>query len=103
MSSPDYAELRKDVFERAGYRCECCLKSGNLVLEHAVPRSRGGPDSYENCWAVCSRCHRWKEAPYANGRLLVIPLGAGLFRWEWWKGPDKWLATLVRVVRDSSL
>lgn len=103
LPNAEYRELRAQIFERASYRCECCRVAVAIEIEHALPASRGGPDSEANCWATCRICHRWKEAPFANGRLLVIPLGDGLFRWEEWRGADKHLATLVRVVRDSSL
>ena len=100
-----YRILRATVYQRADYRCECCRKFVSLELEHAVPRSRGGADTPDNCWAVgafCG-CHRWKDMPFANGRLVVVPLGHGKFRWEEWKGPDKWTATLIRVIRDGRL
>ena len=103
LPSAEYAELRRQIFERAGYRCECCRLHVATELEHAQSASRGGADSADNCWGTCRLCHRWKEAPFANGRLVVVPLGDGQFRWEEWKGPDKWTATLISVVRDGSL
>lgn len=100
----EYASLGRRLLERAGYRCECCRRSDRgLEREHALPRARGGADSYDNCWITCTPCHRWKEAPFARGRLVVVPLGGGRFRWEEWGGPTKWLASLIRVVRDGSL
>ena len=104
LSTADYAEMRQRIFERAGYRCECCRMAPATEIEHALPAARGGADDADtNCWATCRTCHRWKEAPFANSRLVVVALGGGRFRWEEWKGPDKWTAHLVRVVRDGSL
>ena len=99
----EYAELRRRIFERAAYRCECCRKNIATEVEHAQSAGRGGEDSENNCWGTCRVCHRWKEAPFAKGRLVVRPLGDGQFRWEEWKGPDKWTAHLIRIVRDGSL
>ena len=104
LPSAEYAELKRRIFERAGYRCECCRVHVATELEHALPSGRGGEDSWDNCWAVCRAvCHPKKTAPFANGRLVVVPLGDGKFRWEEWRGPTKWTATLIRIIRDSSL
>lgn len=99
-----YAELGRELLERAGYRCECCRRDDRgLEREHATPAGRGGADDPDTVWICCRPCHRWKEAPYARGRLVVVPLGGGRFRWEEWRGVDKWHATLIRIVRDGSL
>lgn len=104
LSVAAYRALGRELLERAGYRCECCLRDDQgLEREHALPAGRGGADSVENVWLTCRVCHAWKVAPYARGRLVVVPLGGGRFRWEEWKGPTKWLATLVRIVRDGRL
>ena len=103
LPSAEYADLKRRIFERAGYRCECCRVHVATELEHAISAGRGGPDDFDNCYGVCRICHRWKEAPFANGRMVPVPLGGGMSRWEESKGPDKWTATLIRIIRDSSL
>lgn len=84
LSKRGYAELgRMIVVERAHGRCEACGEARALIhLEHAVPRSQGGADSWGNCWGTCTRCHRKKEAPYASGRLRVRPGGDGMFTFD---------------------
>lgn len=73
------------VIGRAGQRCEACGRRRlALELEHALPRGRGGADTWGNCWAACGGpvgCHRWKESSYGGtlGRLLVEPIGDGRF------------------------
>lgn len=80
LSVAGYLGLRRlIVWDRAGARCERCHAFG-AHLEHAIPRSAGGEDSWANCWATCPACHRLKEAPYATARLLVEPQGDGRFK-----------------------
>ena len=88
LSVSGYAALRTMLFVRANNRCECCSARLRLQIEHAVPRSAGGADSWANCWVTCERCHRMKEAPYsaATGRLLVAPQGDGRFKFRIVKG-----------------
>lgn len=82
LSVAGLAVLRNMVFGRAGGRCEACGERRFLQLEHALPRGRGGSDSWQNCWAVCGGlggCHRKKESSFRPGRLLVSPCGDGRF------------------------
>ena len=39
---------------------EKCLPSGELTLDHVVPRSRGGASTWENLVACCHLCNRQK-------------------------------------------
>jgi 5-methylcytosine-specific restriction endonuclease McrA len=49
---------RRNVFQRDGHRCQYC-GSGNepLSIDHVVPRSRGGPDTWENVTTACLPCN----------------------------------------------
>lgn len=82
-----YKRLKIVVAIRANGRCEFCnAPDGPYDLEHALPRSRGGGDTFSGCWFACRPCHRKKEAPYETGRLLVTPLGRGDFMFEMVRG-----------------
>ena len=50
---------RKAVFARDGGRCVYC---GGVAtsLDHVVPRSRGGPHTWENVVSACGRCNHVK-------------------------------------------
>jgi 5-methylcytosine-specific restriction endonuclease McrA len=71
------ARLRRRVLERAANRCEnpLCRSARSGEIDHAIPRSQGGPDTYEVLVLLCGPCHRLKHA----GTLLVIPRGDGTF------------------------
>jgi 5-methylcytosine-specific restriction endonuclease McrA len=82
LSVAGLATLRNMILLRSGGRCEACGERRVLELEHALPRGRGGADTWANCWAVCAgpgSCHRKKEGSFQAGRLLVSPCGNGRF------------------------
>ena len=50
---------RRAVFARDGGRCVYCTAPATS-LDHVVPRSRGGPHSWDNVVSACSRCNHVK-------------------------------------------
>jgi 5-methylcytosine-specific restriction endonuclease McrA len=50
---------RRGVLRRDGQRCAYCA-GGATTIDHVVPRSRGGADSWENLVACCLRCNNVK-------------------------------------------
>src|SRR4051812_56711 len=54
---------RKNILMRDRYTCQYChhtLPSGELTLDHVVPRSRAGESAWENLVACCHRCNNRK-------------------------------------------
>lgn len=51
---------RKNVLLRDRHICQYCGKPGDTV-DHVRPRSRKGPDSWENCVCACALCNRRKN------------------------------------------
>lgn len=51
---------RKNVFRRDGYRCQYCGLREHLTIDHVLPRSRGGADTWENLVTACTRCNAKK-------------------------------------------
>lgn len=50
---------RRGVLRRDGHRCAYC-QSHASTIDHVVPRSRGGGDSWENLVACCLKCNNIK-------------------------------------------
>jgi 5-methylcytosine-specific restriction endonuclease McrA len=49
---------RRNLLHRDGHACQYCGHGGDsLTLDHVVPRSRGGQDSWENIVVACVRCN----------------------------------------------
>src|SRR6202167_6238542 len=54
---------RKNILLRDRNSCQYCatvLPSGELTLDHVIPRSRGGSSTWENLVACCHTCNRRK-------------------------------------------
>ena len=66
---------RKAVFARDGGRCLYCGAAATS-LDHVVPKSRGGPHTWENVVSACSRCNHVKAdrgIAELGWRLRAIP------------------------------
>jgi hypothetical protein len=53
--------------------------------------------------ALCPPCHAQTDAPYARGRLVITPLGAGRFTAEVTRGADKWAIRVAEGCRRGVL
>ena len=54
---------RLNVFFRDDFKCQYCLskfRASDLTLDHVIPRSRGGPTSWENIVSACEACNSKK-------------------------------------------
>ena len=71
---------RRNIFLRDGYTCQYCARRGtprDLNLDHVMPRSRGGPMTWENVVCSCRVCNLRKGGrtpAEANMRLLRKPV-----------------------------
>ena len=66
---------RKAMLNRDGHRCAFCAGRAETV-DHLLPRSRGGSDSWLNTVAACKKCNNRKRnrTPEEAGmRLLFQP------------------------------
>ncbi len=63
---------RRNVFLRDGHACMYCGATGELTIDHVVPRSRGGGGSWENLVACCRACNLAKghRTPEEAGMTL---------------------------------
>ena len=67
---------RKNILMRDRYTCQYCLKvspSGELTLDHVIPRSRAGETTWENLVACCIHCNNRKgsRTPEEAGMKLA--------------------------------
>lgn len=66
---------RRNVMHRDNYTCQYCgIRKHDLTIDHIIPRSRGGIDSWDNVVAACLRCNVKKgdRTPKESGMLLKI-------------------------------
>lgn len=67
---------RRNIFLRDGHRCQYCgnrYSSPRLSLDHVMPKSRGGPDTWENIVCACLDCNVSKggRTPQEAGMQLL--------------------------------
>lgn len=65
---------RRNILHRDGHSCQYCGYTGDdLTLDHVMPRSRGGGDSWENIVTACVRCnvHKGSRTP-EEARMALL-------------------------------
>jgi 5-methylcytosine-specific restriction endonuclease McrA len=67
---------RKNILMRDRYTCQYCQRtfnSGELTLDHVIPRSRAGETTWENLVACCHPCNNRKgnRTPEEAGMRLT--------------------------------
>jgi 5-methylcytosine-specific restriction endonuclease McrA len=51
---------RKNILRRDGHQCQYCGVRTALTVDHIIPKSRGGEDTWENLVTACIRCNNRK-------------------------------------------
>jgi 5-methylcytosine-specific restriction endonuclease McrA len=86
---------RRAVFARDGHKCQYCGGSAENI-DHVIPRSRGGPHSWDNVVAACRPCNarkrdhlleesgmRLRRPPVVPRQRTFILVSSGGIRAEW--------------------
>ncbi len=98
---------RMEIFSRDHFRCQYCGKeSGELTLDHVMPRYRGGKQSWENMVSACIPCNRKKagrtpleagmhllsipKAPPSNGFMIPYYYMSGHQEWQQFLPQSAW-------------
>ena len=75
---------RRGVLRRDNHECAYCGKAAATV-DHVIPRSRGGDDSWENMVACCLRCNNTKgdrTLAQLGWQLRISPKAPRGARWQ---------------------
>jgi 5-methylcytosine-specific restriction endonuclease McrA len=93
---------RRAVFVRDDHRCQYCGGHADSI-DHVVPRSRGGPNTWENVVGACRPCNlskrdrtpdeagmRLRATPRAPRELAWVVLAVG-------RVPEDWLPYLPQA------
>lgn len=57
---------RREIFIRDSYTCQYCgVHTRDLTIDHVIPRSKGGPHTWENLVSACKGCNHRK-----GGKIL---------------------------------
>jgi len=82
---------RQNIFKRDGFRCGYCGSRHNLTVDHIIPRSQGGGDSWENLITACEACNRRKgnRTPEQAGLSLLFPARRPHYLLFWLRGAEE--------------
>lgn len=67
---------RAMIYKRDGNKCQYCGSTRGLTIDHVVPKSRGGGDTWENMVVACSSCNTKKSdklLEWTNMKLVRKP------------------------------
>jgi len=45
------------IYKRDDHECQYCGSDKDLTLDHVIPRSKGGRETWENLVACCTKCN----------------------------------------------
>ena len=67
---------RNAVFKRDNFSCQYCqtkLSAEQITIDHILPKSRGGRNTFENCVSACHECNEKKGSrlPHEIGMRLI--------------------------------
>jgi 5-methylcytosine-specific restriction endonuclease McrA len=74
-----YRANRTRIYKRDGYECVYCGSKKSLTLDHVIPKSRGGANTWENLVTSCFSCNLKKanrtpeEAKMKMNHIPFVP------------------------------
>ncbi|MFK7921721.1 MAG: HNH endonuclease [Bacteroidia bacterium] len=87
---------RQNIFKRDRNCCVYCGSRNHLTIDHVVPKSSGGKDTWENLVAACQKCNAKKgsltlgqsglemtHTPFRPSFVMFLSNFAGAIRDDW--------------------
>jgi len=68
----DTFPTRSLIYKRDDYECQYCGSKKDLTIDHIIPRSRGGKDTWENLVACCYKCNTKKGDSLLSETSMVL-------------------------------
>jgi len=60
------------IYQRDGHKCQYCGSTRSLTIDHVVPKSRGGEDTWDNLVVCCSHCNVQKGDRFLEHTGMVL-------------------------------
>jgi 5-methylcytosine-specific restriction endonuclease McrA len=79
------------IYKRDNHRCQYCGSTRSLTIDHIVPKSKGGADSWQNMVVACGPCNTKKGDRYLEQTGMKLE-----------KDPKAPFSKLVFVLGESS-
>lgn len=68
----DSYPTRSLIHKRDDHECQYCGSKDNLTIDHVIPRSRGGQDTWENLVCSCSSCNLKKGNKLLSDTNMIL-------------------------------
>lgn len=102
-------KLRTFVFNRANGLCEYCKSPANIssqpfVVEHIIPKSKGGTDEVENLALSCQGCNGYKFTKlFAFDTLTQLDVPIFNPRIDFWSNHFSWSDDTLEIIGLSAI
>jgi 5-methylcytosine-specific restriction endonuclease McrA len=63
---------RTMIYKRDGHKCQYCGSTRDLTIDHIIPRSRGGEDTWENLVVACMPCNTRKGDKLLEDTNMIL-------------------------------
>jgi 5-methylcytosine-specific restriction endonuclease McrA len=63
---------RTMIYKRDGHKCQYCGSTRELTIDHIIPRSRGGEDTWENLVVACMPCNMRKGNKLLEDTNMIL-------------------------------
>jgi len=83
---------RKRIFKRDNNTCQYCGSKKHLTIDHVMPRSRGGGNTWTNLVTSCSPCNvkKGNRTPEeAKMKLMNKPHEPSIFSYVWYEDAER--------------
>jgi 5-methylcytosine-specific restriction endonuclease McrA len=68
----DSYPTRALIYKRDDHECQYCGSKKDLTIDHVIPRSRGGQDTWENLVACCTKCNLKKGNHFLSETNMIL-------------------------------
>jgi 5-methylcytosine-specific restriction endonuclease McrA len=63
---------RSLIYKRDDHECQYCGSRKDLTIDHVIPRSRGGQDTWGNLVACCTKCNIKKGNQLLSDTNMIL-------------------------------
>ena len=87
---------RRNILKRDNHKCQYCGTTEALTIDHVIPKSRGGGDSWENLTTACTKCNTKKgnrtpkeaemplrQKPFRPNHIMFLRNSNGTVQEQW--------------------
>jgi 5-methylcytosine-specific restriction endonuclease McrA len=63
---------RSLIYKRDDHECQYCGSKKDLTIDHVIPKSKGGLDTWDNLVACCIKCNLKKGSQFLSETSMIL-------------------------------